>query len=219
MAPPEAYLGLLGHIGLTAYAGLLEVAGLREGDVVWVSAAAGAVGSVAAQIAKARGHTVVGSAGSPEKVAYLLDDLGLDEAFDHSAGELPSLLRGAAPDGIDVYFDNVGGRHLEAALSALREGGRVALCGAVSEYEDGRSTGPRNMFQIVAKSLQLRGFRAGTFADRTDEMRAGLAELQRSGDLTLREHVVDGLENAPDALLALLGGRNIGKVLVRLPLG
>jgi NADPH-dependent curcumin reductase CurA len=219
VAPPEAYLGVLGHIGLTAYAGLLHVADLRDGDVVWVSAAAGAVGSVAAQLARCLGHTVVGSAGSPQKVRYLLDDLGLDAAFDHRDGDLADLLRAAAPSGIDVYFDNVGGAHLEAALSALRDGGRVVLCGAVSEYEGGPSHGPRNMFQIVAKSLQLRGFRAGSFTDRTAEMRTVLGTLLSEGRLTLREHVVDGLESAPEALVALLNGGNTGKVLVRLPAG
>ena len=121
-------------MGLTAYAGLFDVAGLREGDVVWVSAAAGAVGSLAAQFAKLRGHRVIGSAGSDEKVSYLLDELGLDAAFNHRAGPVAELLRAAAPDGIDVYFDCVGGDHLEAALAALRRHGRVALCGAVSQY-------------------------------------------------------------------------------------
>jgi NADPH-dependent curcumin reductase CurA len=219
VAPPEAYLGVLGHIGLTAYAGLCHVAGLREGDVVWVSAAAGAVGSVAAQLAKCWGHTVVGSAGSSQKVRYLLEELGLDAAFDHRDGHLPDLLRAAAPSGIDVYFDNVGGAHLEAALTALRDGGRVALCGAVSEYEDGPSHGPSNMFQIVAKSLELRGFRVGTFTDRTAEMRAVLGALLGDGRLTLRKHVVDGLERAPEALVTLLSGGNTGKVLVRVTAG
>ena len=132
LAPAQRYLGPLGGMGLTAYAGLFDVAGLREGDVVWVSAAAGAVGSLAAQFAKLRGHRVIGSAGSDEKVAYLLDELGLDAAFNHRAGPVAELLRAAAPDGIDVYFDCVGGDHLEAALGALRRHGRVALCGAVS---------------------------------------------------------------------------------------
>ena len=127
--PPQSYLGLLGANGLTAYAGLLRVAGLREGDEVWVSAAAGSVGSIVAQLAKLRGHRVVGSAGSAEKVAYLLDELGLDAAFDYHDGPVAELLREAAPDGIDVYFDNVGGDHLEAAIGALRRGGRIAICG------------------------------------------------------------------------------------------
>ena len=139
LAPAQRYLGPLGGMGLTAYAGLFDVAGLREGDVVWVSAAAGAVGSLAAQFAKLRGHRVIGSAGSDEKVAYLLDELGLDAAFNHRSGPVGELLRAAAPEGIDVYFDCVGGDHLEAALGALRRGGRVALCGAVSQYGQPRA--------------------------------------------------------------------------------
>ena len=137
-AAPEAYLGALGGSGLTAYVGLFDVAGLREGDVVWVSAAAGSVGSLVAQMAKIRGHRVIGSAGSDDKVSYLLDELGLDAAFNYKAGPVAELLRAAAPDGIDVYFDNVGGDHLEAAIGALRRGGRVALCGAISEYDASR---------------------------------------------------------------------------------
>ena len=216
VAPAQAYLGVLGHIGLTAYGGLLEVAALRPGDVVWVSAAAGAVGSVAAQIARLRGHTVIGSAGSAEKVAYLLEELGLDAAFDHRDGDLGALLLAAAPTGIDVYFDNVGGGHLAAALAGLREGGRVALCGAVGQYDGAPSSPAGDLFPVVAKSLQLRGFRAGQFLDRSQEMRSALAPLVAQGRLALREHVVDGIESAPDALVALLQGANTGKVLVRL---
>src|SRR6478735_5658850 len=135
LAPPEKFLGAVGNMALTAWVGLIDAAELREGDVVWVSAAAGAVGSLAAQIAKLRGHTVIGSAGSDAKVAWLLDELGLDAAFNYKSGDVAELVRAAAPDGIDVYFDNVGGDHLEAALTALRPGGRAALCGAVSDYE------------------------------------------------------------------------------------
>jgi NADPH-dependent curcumin reductase CurA len=132
-AAPETHLGALGGSGLTAYVGLFDVAGLREDDVVWVSAAAGSVGSLVAQMAKIGGNRVIGSAGSDDKVSYLVDELGLDAAFNYRAGPLPELLREAAPDGIDVYFDNVGGDHLEAAIAALRRGGRVAICGAISE--------------------------------------------------------------------------------------
>ena len=135
LAPANRYLGPLGGIGLTAYAGLLHAAGLRPGDVVWVSAAAGAVGSLAAQFAKLRGHRVIGSAGSDAKVVYLRDELGLDAAFNYRTGPVAELLAEAAPDGIDVYFDNVGGEHLEAALGALRRRGRVALCGAIAGYD------------------------------------------------------------------------------------
>lgn len=214
IAPPQAYLGVLGYTGLTAYAGLLDVAQLRPGDVVWVSAAAGATGSVAAQIARLRGHRVVGSAGTAKKVAWLRDELGLDAAFDHHE-DLRAALHRCAPDGIDVYFDNVGGDHLEAALYALREGGRVALCGAVAEYDGAPSRGPRNMFQIVAKSLQLRGFRSGSHVGRMDDMRRELGPWLRAGKLKFREHVFEGLESAPQAIIALLHGETTGKVLIR----
>jgi NADPH-dependent curcumin reductase CurA len=215
--PPQAYLGPLGGTGLTAYAGLFHVAQLREGDVVWVSAAAGSVGSLVAQMAKLRGHTVIGSAGSPEKVRYLLDDLGVDAAFDYHAGSLPELLRVAAPDGIDVYFDCVGGHHLEAALGALRRGGRVAICGSISEYDAAEPPpGPRNLFLAVANDLTLRGFRGSSFADRMGEMHEVLGGWIREGLITYRETVVDGLEKAPEALARLMRGDTIGKTLVRI---
>ncbi len=216
-APPQAYLGVLGANGLTAYAGLLHVAGLREGDVVWISAAAGAVGSIAAQIAKLRGHKVVGSAGSAEKVRYLLRDLGLDAAFDYRTGPVADLLAEAAPDGIDVYFDNVGGDHLEAALGALRRSGRVALCGMISEYEaEQPPRGPANLMLAVTKDLTIRGFRASGLTHLLPEMAQELGASIRDGRLRYRETVVDGLAQAPAALAGLLRGDNTGKTLVRI---
>jgi NADPH-dependent curcumin reductase CurA len=215
LAPAQRYLGPLGGMGLTAYAGLLDVAGLREGDVVWVSAAAGAVGSLAAQFAKLRGHRVIGSAGSDEKVRYLLEDLGLDAAFSHNAGNVAELLRAAAPDGIDVYFDCVGGGHLEAALAALRRRGRVALCGAVSQY--GRPAGgPANLFQATANDLSLRGFRGSSYLHRMDDMVRDVSRWLADGRLRYRETIVDGLERAPEALARMLAGDTIGKTLVRI---
>jgi NADPH-dependent curcumin reductase CurA len=204
-------------MGLTAYAGLFHAAGLRRGDVVWVSAAAGAVGSLAAQFAKLRGHRVIGSAGSNEKVAYLLDELGLDAAFNYRTAPVAELLRRAAPDGIDVYFDNVGGDHLEAALGALRRCGRVALCGAIASYELADSPpGPRNLFQATANDLTLRGFRGSGYIDRLDEMRREVGEWLRSGRLRYRESTVRGLDQAPAALVKLLAGETIGKTLVEI---
>src|SRR5436853_1390376 len=161
LAPPQAYLGILGMPGLTAYAGLVEVAGLREGDVVFVSGAAGAVGGIAGQIAKLRGHRVIGSAGSPEKVSYVKDELGFDDAFNYRDGPVAELLAAVAPDGIDVYFDNVGGDHLEAAIGVLNDFGRAAMCGAISGYDGERPPGPRNMHLAVGKRLTLRGFIVG----------------------------------------------------------
>jgi NADPH-dependent curcumin reductase CurA len=214
-APAQRYLGPLGGIGLTAYAGLFDVARPRVGDVVWVSAAAGAVGSLAAQFAKLRGHRVIGSAGSPEKVAYLLDELGLDAAFDHRAGPVGEQLRAAAPEGIDVYFDCVGGEHLQAALGALRRRGRVALCGAVSEY--GRPPrGPDNLFQATANDLTLRGFRGSSHLHRMEAMVGEVSGWLAAGRLRYRETVVDGLERAPEALARTLAGETIGKTLVRI---
>lgn len=216
-APPQAYLGALGGIGLTAWAGLLEAAGLRDGDVIWVSAAAGAVGGLAAQIAKTRGHRVIGSAGSDAKVAHLLGDLGLDAAFNYHRGSVAELLGDAAPDGIDVYFDNVGGDHLEAALAALRRWGRVALCGAVSEYDAGEpAPGPRNLFQATAKDLTLRGFRGSSYVDRLPEMTRDMTGWLAAGRVCHRETVFDGLERAPEALVQMLAGATTGKTLVRI---
>ena len=216
-APPEAYLGVLGGSGLTAYAGLFHVAGLREGDVVWVSAAAGSVGSLVAQMAKIRGHRVIGSAGSDEKVAYLLDELGLDAAFNYKSGSLPELLREAAPDGIDVYFDNVGGDHLEAAIGAMRKQGRVALCGAISEYDaSAPAPGPSNLFLLVANDLTLRGFRGSSHVARMDEMAREVGGWLREGRLRYRETVVEGLERAPEALARLLRGDTTGKTVVHI---
>ena len=217
LAPPQTYLGPLGGMGLTAYVGLLEIAALRAGDVVWVSAAAGATGSLAAQFAKLRGHRVIGSAGSDEKVALLLGELGLDAAFNYKRGPVAERLSESAPDGIDVYFDNVGGEHLEAALGALRRWGRVALCGAVSQYQrSAPASGPRNLFQAVANDLTLRGFRGSSYADRIPEMQLEVGRWLREGRLRYRETIVDGLERAPEALVAMLAGATVGKTLVRL---
>jgi NADPH-dependent curcumin reductase CurA len=216
-AAPEAYLGVLGASGLTAYAGLFHVAALREGDIVWVSAAAGSVGSLVAQLAKLHGHRVVGSAGSGEKVRYLLDVLGLDAAFNYKSGALPDLLEAAAPDGIDVYFDNVGGDHLEAALGMLRKGGRVAMCGAISEYDAFEPVpGPSNLFLAVANELTLRGFRGSSQVALMDEMVREVGGWLRAGRIRYEQTIVEGLENAPEALARLLRGETRGKLLVRI---
>jgi len=217
LAPPQTYLGPLGAMGLTAYAGLFLVAGLRPGDIVWVSAAAGATGSLAAQFAKFRGNRVIGSAGSDRKVAHLLDELGLDAAFNYTKGPIDERLREVAPDGIDVYFDNVGGDHLEAALGVLRRWGRVALCGAVSQYQRGApSPGPANLFQAVANDLTLRGFRGSSYVEHLTAMQREVGRWLTERRLRYRETVVDGLEGAPGALASMLDGATIGKTLVRI---
>jgi NADPH-dependent curcumin reductase CurA len=218
LAPASAYLGLLGMPALTAYAGLLEVAAMRPGDTVFVSGAAGAVGSMAGQIARLRGATrVIGSAGSDAKVRYLLDELGFDAAFNYRAAPVRDQLRIAAPEGIDVYFDNVGGDHLEAAIGALRRGGRVALCGAIAQYNaEAPTPGPANLALAIGKRLTLRGFIVNDFdplqPQFLDEARQWLAD----GRFRCDETVVDGLEHAPTAFLDLLRGANTGKMLVRL---
>ncbi len=215
IGPPELQVGLLGMTGLTAWAGLFEVASLKPDDVVWISAAAGAVGSVAAQVAKAYGCRVIGSAGSPEKVSYLTEALRLDAAFNWRDG-LDAPLAEFAPDGIDVYFDSVGGEHLRAALDHLRPYGRVALCGAIAGYDGQPPSAPANLFAATTKDLNLRGFLAGTFADRLPEARSHLADLWERGRLALDLAQYDGLEAAPQAIVDMLSGRTTGKCVVAL---
>jgi NADPH-dependent curcumin reductase CurA len=217
LAPVSAYLGVLGMPGLTAYVGLLDIAALREGDVVFVSAAAGAVGSVAGQIAKLRGCRVIGSAGSAEKVTHLREALGFDAAFSYRDGPVRELLAEAAPEGIDVYFDNVGGDHLEAALFAMRDFGRVAMCGAISVYNATEvPPGPRNIALAVSRRLTLRGFIVSDHFDRFPDFAREVGTWVREGKLRYRETVVEGIEHAPEAFIGLLRGENLGKMVVRL---
>jgi NADPH-dependent curcumin reductase CurA len=217
VAPDSAYLGVLGMPGLTAYAGLFDVAEYRDGEIVFVSAAAGAVGSLVGQLAKARGSRVIGSAGSSEKVAYLLDELGFDAAFNYRDGPAAELLPKAAPDGIDVYFDNVGGEQLEAAISSMRKHGRIALCGAVSVYNaTERQPGPWNLPLAIGRRLTLRGFIVTDHAKRFRQLIEEVGPMIRDGRIKFRESVVEGLENAPEAFIGLLRGENLGKMLVRI---
>jgi NADPH-dependent curcumin reductase CurA len=218
LAPDSAYLGVLGMTGLTAYVGLTRIAQLEPGDIVFVSGAAGAVGSVAGQIAKAMGAArVIGSAGTPAKVRHVLDDLGFDAAFDYHDGKVSRMLRDAAPDGIDVYFDNVGGDHLEAAIGSLRLGGRIAICGAISVYNDTEpAPGPRNLSRLIQTRGRIHGFLVGDHFDLAKEYAEKAAGWIADGRLTSRETVVDGLENAVDAFLGQLRGDNTGKMIVRL---
>jgi len=215
--PDRAYLGPLGWSALTSYAGLFDVAELRDGDIVFVSGAAGAVGSLVVQIAKVTGHTVIGSAGSAEKVAYVRDQLGADAAFCYRDGDVGELLRAAAPDGIDVYFDNVGGDHLQAALDVLRPKGRVALCGAISNYNATEPVpGPSNLFNAVAKGLTLRGFLARMYVHRMDDFRRDMQRWLAEGSVFYPETIVEGLDQAPRGFIDMLAGGNVGKSLVRI---
>jgi NADPH-dependent curcumin reductase CurA len=216
--PASAYLGVLGMPGTTAYVGLVGIADLREGDTVFVSGAAGAVGSVVGQIARNLGAArVIGSAGSSEKVAYVVDELGFDAAFDYHDGRVGDQLATHAPDGIDVYFDNVGGDHLEGAIGNMRDFGRLAICGAISQYNNDRSApGPRNMWLVVARRLQLRGFIVSDHPDLAKEYLGRAPGWISDGRLKYRETYVDGIENAVEAFLDLHRGSNVGKMLVRL---
>lgn len=211
------YLGILGMPGLTAYIGLTEIATLAPGETVFVSGAAGAVGSTAVQLAKLLGAArVVGSAGSVAKVEALVQDFGADAGFDYHEGEIGTQLVRVAPEGIDVYFDNVGGPHLEAALAALHPFGRVAACGAVSRYNaTDDPPGPRNLFLVVGKRLTIRGFIVGDYADRRDEYLDRARAWIADGRLACPETVVDGIENAPAAFVGMMSGDNIGKMVVR----
>jgi NADPH-dependent curcumin reductase CurA len=218
-APLSAYLGVLGMTGLTAYAGLLRIAELAPGETVFVSGAAGAVGSQAGQIAKLKGAArVIGSAGSDEKVALLTEEYGFDAAFNYKKGPVAEQLAAAAPDGIDVYFDNVGGDHLQAAISSLRLHGRAALCGAIAQYNaTDPQPGPSNLALLVGKRLTLRGFLVGDHQDLRPEFAREVGGWLREGKLRHRETVVTGIEEAADAFLGVLRGDNTGKMLVALP--
>jgi NADPH-dependent curcumin reductase CurA len=215
---PTAYLGALGMPGLTAYVGLLDIAAMRPGDTVFVSGAAGAVGSLAGQIARQRGAArVIGSAGSAAKVSHLVDRLGFDAAFNYRDAEVYPQLKAAAPDGIDVYFDNVGGDHLEAAITSLRDYGRVALCGAISQYNAAQpAPGPRNLGLAVGKRLTMRGFIVTDHGDRMPAFLREMAGWLADGRVRVDETVVEGLERAPEALIGMLRGENTGKMIVRL---
>jgi NADPH-dependent curcumin reductase CurA len=202
--------------GLTAWTGL-HLASLREGDILFVSGAAGAVGSMAAQLGKLRGNAVIGSAGTRAKVASLRDELGLDAAFDYHDGPVAELLARAAPDGVDVYFDNVGGEHLEAAIGAMRNHGRIAMCGAISAYNaTDPPPGPRNIGLAVGKRLTLRGFIVTDHEDLREPFVREVGPALAKGRIVVRETVREGLEAAPQALIDLLRGENVGKMLVRL---
>ena len=218
LAPAQAYLGVLGMPGLTAYTGLLRIGELAEGERVFVSSAAGAVGSLVGQLARLKGASlVVGSAGGPEKTAWLVDEAGFNAAIDYKATPIRKGLAEAAPEGIDLYFDNVGGDHLEAAISALRPRGRAAICGMISAYNNTQpAPGPRNMPMIIGKRLTLRGFIVFDHADLRPQFEAEVGQWLVDGKIVWRETVVDGIDNAVNGFRDLMAGANTGKMLIRL---
>ncbi|MDO8991205.1 MAG: NADP-dependent oxidoreductase [Sideroxyarcus sp.] len=214
--PLSVYLGALGMTGMTAWAGL-NLVDVKAGDVVYISGAAGAVGSVAGQLAKLRGCRVIGSAGSVEKLAFLLEECGFDAAFNYKTGTILDHLKLAAPDGIDVYFDCVGGEALEAALSALRVHGRIVACGAISGYNSEKPLpGPSNLFNVTTKRLTIKGLLVMDWLGHQAEFEKEVGGYFLAGMLKHRETVVEGIDHAVDAFIGLFHGKNIGKMVVKL---
>ncbi len=219
LAPLQAYLGVLGMPGMTAYVGLLDLGKPASGETVFVSGAAGAVGGLVGQIARLKGCRVVGSAGSDAKVKHLREKLGFDEAFNYKEGPAAKSLARTCPEGIDVYFDNVGGEQLEAAIGQMKDYGRIVMCGAISQYNATAPVpGPRNLFQVVSKRLTLRGFIVSdpVHKDRRQDFLRDMSGWLREGKVSLVETVVEGLDKAPEAFIGLLRGDNTGKMVVRL---
>jgi hypothetical protein len=215
--PISAYMSVLGGTGFTAYGGLLRIGQLKDGEQVFVSTAAGAVGSIAAQIAKLKGCYVVGSTGSDEKVRWLLDEAKIDAAFNYKTAPVRPQLKAVTPKGIDVYFDNVGGEHLDAALAGMNQLGRVAVCGMISGYnEAGTRTNVRNLANIIYGRITLRGFTAADFMDMREQFQSDMASWLREGRIKHHETIYDGIENAAAAMIDLMAGANLGKMLVKL---
>jgi hypothetical protein len=212
---PELFLGVLGVTGSTAYFGLLDAASAKEGDIVFVSAAAGAVGSTVVQIAKAKGMTVIGSSGGPEKCEFVRS-LGADHVVDYKAGPILKSLAAAAPDGIDVYFDNVGGDHLDAAFALARQNARFAICGMIEGYNDTTRPCFRFIMRTIAMRIRLKGFIIFDYFPRIAQFYQEMGPWVANGTVKSRETVVDGLEAMPDAFRGLFRGENVGKMLVRL---
>ncbi len=218
LAPAPVHLGALGMTGLTAYFGLLEIGRPEPGQTVVVSGAAGAVGSVAGQIARIKGCRTIGIAGGPDKCAWLVEELGFDAAIDYKADDLRAGLRRQAPDGVDVYFDNVGGDTLDEVLRRLARGARVVICGAISQYNAEQTPrGPANYMQLLVERASMTGFLVFDFAERYDQALPQLADWLRTGQLRSREEVVrGGLEQFPDVFLRLFRGENTGKLILEL---
>ena len=217
LAPLPVYLGTLGMPGMTAYFGLLDIGKPKEGDTVVVSGAAGAVGMVVGQIAKIKGCRVVGIAGGQEKCQYVVRDLGFDAAIDYKAEDVRKSLHTHCPDGINVYFDNVGGDILEAALANLARGARIVICGAISQYcATGPVKGPSNYLSLLVNRASMTGMVVFDYADRYAVAGREMAGWMAAGKLKTREHIVEGLETFPDTLLQLFKGENTGKLVLKI---
>jgi len=213
--PVTAHMHALGMTGFTAYGGLLHIGALKDGEQVFVSTAAGAVGSVAAQIAKIKGCYVVGSTGSADKAAWLKDEVGLDAVINYKETPIRKALEDATPKGIDVYFDNVGGDHLEAALRRINTLGRIPVCGFISGYNSGHSS-VSNLSNIIYSRVMLRGFVGTDFMHLYADFQRDMAGWLKDGKVKYQETILDGIANAPAALIGLLEGKNSGKMLVKL---
>ena len=218
IAPLQSFLGTFGMPGMTAYAGLLRVGALKEGERVFVSAASGAVGSIVCQIAKNKGCFVVGSAGSDDKCDWLKREARVDEAINYkTCGDLTEAVRKAMPEGIDVYFENVGGAHLEAALANMRAFGRIAVCGMIEQYNaTALPEGPRNFISVIPLRLTIKGFIVSDHADMLPDFLRDMGAWAKAGKLKWHETILDGIEKAPEAFIGLFKGANFGKMLVRL---
>ncbi len=215
LQPLSLSIGIVGQSGATAYVGLHDIAGMKQGDTVVVSAAAGAVGSAVGQIARINGCRVVGIAGGPEKCRHVIDDLGFDNCIDYKSGPIDDALARVTTDGVDVYFDNVGGEILEAVLDRTNDGARVAICGQISQYNSDSKAGLRNVHLLLDRSIKIQGFRIGSHLERRDFALEQLLQWWRDGKLKYRETVSDGFESAPAALINMLRGGNYGKQVVK----
>lgn len=218
LAPVQAYLYVMGLVGATAYFGLLDVGKPQPGDTVFVSAAAGAVGSIACQIAKLAGCYVIGSCGSDEKAAYLVDELGIDACINYKkVDDIEAAVREHAPHGVDIYFENVGGAHADAAINLLNEFGKFVVCGQIGDYQDLKAaTGPKNFTEVNSKRLRIEGFLIFDYLPQMPKYFQRMGRWVQEGKIRWRETVVEGLDNAPQGLLDLFAGKNTGKMLVKL---
>lgn len=215
--PPSWPLSVMGGTSMTAYFGLLDVGQPKVGETVLVSAAAGATGSMVCQIAKLKGCRVVGIAGGEEKCRWLREEVGVDAAVDYQAGDLPTMLADACPEGVDIFFDNVGGDTLEAAIEQMNDFGRIVACGAIAVYNDSKPTpGPRNMTHIITRRLRMQGFIMLDYLDRVDDCMAELTEWLMAGKLKFREDIQEGFDNIPDTLQRLFRSENKGKQLLKI---